>query len=134
MKLPFLIYLLLSFQFVVFAQEQSKRKQLHERVPLEQRVERQTKIMSDSLGLSDVQKSAISKINLKYLIAREELIESDISKQEKMFDMETLEIRQHKEFKKVLTKEQFKKLQTMEERRREIIRKKIKENRAKREK
>ena len=132
MRIPFLIFLFLMQYLGILAQEHENRHRVHERVPIEERADRQTKIMTDSLALDEVQASSIHEINLKYIKAREELMAEEISRQEKMFNIETLEIKQHKEFKKVLTKEQFKKLQEMEERRKEAMRQKFMERRNKR--
>ncbi len=129
MKHLLILALMLLLQNIAFSQDTGKKINFHERVPLEKRAERQTQIMTDSLGLDAQQIAAINAINLKYIKAREDLMASNISKQEKIFDIETLDIMQHKDFKKALSKEQFKKLQALEERRRAIRKQKFMEAR-----
>ena len=123
----FLASLFFSLSLTVYAQQTHRG---HERIPVEQRAERQTQIMTDSLGLTASQAETIQAINLKYVKAREELMKNkEMDRREKIFDLETLEIKQHKEFKKVLDKEQFKKVKEMEERRKVRRQKMIQERR-----
>jgi hypothetical protein len=122
--------LFVLIQYLAFAQpSEGQRERFRERVPAEERAKRQTQLMTDSLALSRSQIMEVNEISLKYIKKREELMGKEMTRQEKMFDLESLEIRQEKEFKKVLNKDQYNQLREMEERRRTMRAKMMQERR-----
>ncbi|MEM1136946.1 MAG: hypothetical protein AAGI07_13995 [Bacteroidota bacterium] len=119
----FFTVLIFSFQLTMAQGRRGGR----EKLSTEERAQRQTTFMKDSLNLTDEQLAVVQEVNLKYAKEREGLMQKDIPRQEKMYDMETLEIKREKELKKILDKEQFKKLKAMEERRRAKFRERLQE-------
>ena len=130
MKKQQLLFLMLGLLFsnLIYAQRENFRNR--QRLSVEERAKIQTTLMTDSLGLNEDQVVLVDEINLKYAKEREGLITNgDLTREERMFDLETQEIKREKELKKILDKDQFKKMKELEEQRRAKMRERMRERR-----
>ncbi|MBT33554.1 MAG: hypothetical protein CMO01_28145 [Thalassobius sp.] len=106
---------------MLYAQDQNDEQgeRRRRKMPsVEEMAQMQTTQMTDSLALTEDQVAVVGEINLKYAKQRVELMKNEeLTREEKSYDMETLEIKKEKELKKILSKDQLNKYKEMEEQR-----------------
>ena len=108
-----IVFMLVSF-FVINLSAQDRPKR--ERISLEDRVSRQTEMMTKQLELTADQQTKIKEINLKYAqqmeTGRKQIQEKEAKdRQDMRAKMESQMVAKDADFKQVLTPEQYKKWQ-----------------------
>jgi Spy/CpxP family protein refolding chaperone len=122
-KIAFTLFIYLIINNLAIAQNPNFQNRSAEEI-----AERQTKIMKDSLNLTEEQLPKVKAINLKYAEKMKELMSSEADQLTKMQDFQVLQSNREYEMKKVLTKDQGKLFTAMQERQRARMRERRQNN------
>ena len=95
---------------------------------LEQRAEQKAEMLTKKLGLNGEQPLLVRNKILEFLVKQDEIIQSDLSKEEKTKNLKALKLNRLKEMQDILTQPQYDQLLEVEKNMREKRAMKMKKN------
>ena len=94
----------------------------------EQKADKQSKMLTKKLGLNGEQPLLVRNKMLEFLVKQDEIIQSDLSKEEKTKNLKALKLNRLKEMQDILTQPQYDQLLEVERNMREKRAMKMKKN------